>query len=248
MELGSATALKDMKLIGARPQHETFGVPNAMLVAPAEPDRSILAHRMARRGAGQMPPLVTKAIDHQAVQLMRDWIASLKPAREFVRQWQMEDVLPELEQIAAGRSLASGEAAFRDTGCIQCHRFGSEGGTVGPNLTDVAKRAKPHEVLESILLPSKVIADEYAAYAFETAEGKVVSGRIEREDDRVLLVRPPATTDPPVEIAKSDVVERHRLDRSNMPAGTVDVLNMEELLDLVAYLLSKPERKANSSP
>src|SRR5262249_43541270 len=42
MELGFTTGRERMNLFGARPQHDTFGIPNAMLVFPGEPDRSIL--------------------------------------------------------------------------------------------------------------------------------------------------------------------------------------------------------------
>jgi putative heme-binding domain-containing protein len=156
--------------------------------------------------------------------------------------------LPELAGVKTGRSAASGQAAFRETGCIQCHRLGGEGGTVGPDLTTVAKRLSPRDVLESILLPSKVIADEYAAYSIETAEGKIVSGRIERETEEMIVVQPASASEQPIEIKKADVVERKRLDRSNMPTGTVNVLQKEQVLDLLAYLLGDGKQQAAKSP
>ena len=64
-----------MRLLGARPQHDTFGIADAMLVAPGAPDRSVLIHRLSRRGRGQMPPLVSNRVDDRAVKLFRDWIA-----------------------------------------------------------------------------------------------------------------------------------------------------------------------------
>ena len=61
LELAVTQARDKMSLMGARPQHDTFGIANAMLVAPAQPDRSVLVHRLSRRGGGQMPPLGTAA-------------------------------------------------------------------------------------------------------------------------------------------------------------------------------------------
>jgi len=55
MQLSFATKREDMNVISARPQHDTFGIDNAMLIAPGEPDRSILYQRLSRRGRGQMP-------------------------------------------------------------------------------------------------------------------------------------------------------------------------------------------------
>jgi putative heme-binding domain-containing protein len=248
MELASATPEEKMNLIGARPQHDTFGIANAMLVAPGDADRSVLVHRLSRRGRGQMPPLVSNQVDDRAVRLFRDWIATLKPGKAIVRNWQMDDLLPALSDQPAERSVASGKTAFRETGCVQCHRFAGEGGSVGPDLTAVAKRVAARELLESILLPSKVVADEYATYAIETADGQIVTGRIEREDSDVVVVRSYAADQRSVEIEKENVLERKRLPTSNMPSGTVDVLEKEQVLDLLAYLLSAPAEAAGKNP
>jgi uncharacterized repeat protein (TIGR03806 family) len=248
IELTTSVPRDRMNLLDARPQHDTFGVANAMLLAPGDPDRSIILERLARRGRGQMPPLASRQVDQQAVALVREWIASLKPTRPVVRRWTMDELEPQLSKLQESRSGAAGLAAFRETGCIQCHRFGSEGGSVGPDLTGIAKRSPARQVLESILLPSKVIADEYAAYAVETTDGRVLSGRIEREDDRAVTLRPAAAGEQPIEILKSDVAGRHRLDRSNMPTGTVDVLREEEVLDLLAYLLNGAAPSTGGGP
>lgn len=241
MLLSRATEREKMELIEARPQHDTFGIVNAMLVAPSDPDRSVLMHRLSRRGRGQMPPLVTTRVDQRAVDLMRGWIAAMKPTRPFVRAWQMDDLAGALDELKNGRSLEAGKTAFRETGCVQCHRYADEGGTVGPDLTDVAKRLSTHEMLEAVLEPSKKIAAEYATWLVQTEDGQVVSGRIEREDDGVLVLSQSSSTEPPVEIEKSTIVGRRKSETSNMPAGIVNVLHEKELLDLLAYLISPRE-------
>jgi putative heme-binding domain-containing protein len=191
-----------------------------------------------------MPPLVTARVDERAVKLMCDWIRQLKPDKAIVREWQMEDLLPVLDQAKSGRSFASGQGAFRESGCVQCHRFAGEGGNVGPDLTGIGRRLAPRDLLESILLPSKVIADEYAAFEIETAGGEIVCGRIEKEDEEVLVLRPPASGEAPVEIKKKSIRRRERSQVSNMPAGMVNVLQKDEILDLLAYLLGEGDPKA----
>jgi uncharacterized repeat protein (TIGR03806 family) len=245
MELALPTPREKMNLLGARPQHDIFGISNAMLVAPGAPDRSILLHRLSQRGRGQMPPLVTNRVDEDAVRLFRDWIASLKPEMPFVRSWEMGDFLPDLDRLKSRQPNEAGRKSYVDTGCGQCHRFEGEGGSVGPNLTGVASRLKPHDLLESILLPSKVIADEYANTVIQTVGGAVVSGRVEREDERVVVLRP--TSGEAVTIPKKDVVDRRKSDVSNMPSGIVNVLQKEQVLDLLAYLLSDPKPKKAES-
>jgi putative heme-binding domain-containing protein len=237
MELGIATSREKMSLLQARPQHDTFGIADAMLVAPSDPRRSVLVRRLSQRGRGQMPPLAISRVDERAVQLMTDWIAGMKPDKPIVGQWKMTD-FPAIEQVNAGRSVESGQRAFRETGCAQCHRFGGEGGLVGPDLTNIGKRLTPQNLLESILLPSKTIADEYATFIVETEDGKIVSGRVEREDIQFLVLRPASSNEPPIKIEKTQIVERQRSNTSNMPSGTVNVLQKEEVLDLIGYLLA----------
>jgi glucose/arabinose dehydrogenase/mono/diheme cytochrome c family protein len=68
-----------MHLFDAKPQHTSFGIADARLIAPGDPDRSVLLRRASRRGAGQMPPLASAEVDQEAVKLLRDWIAAMKP-------------------------------------------------------------------------------------------------------------------------------------------------------------------------
>lgn len=240
MELGIATPREKMSLIGARPQHDTFGLPDAMLIAPGQPDRSVLPKRISLRGRGQMPPLVTHRVDDEAVQLMRTWIAGLKPDRAFVREWTMDDLLPSMAEVKEGRSIDAGRKTFLEIGCNQCHRIGGEGGSVGPELAGVARRLDPRALLESVILPSKVIDDAYAVQLVEIDDGTVVSGRVEREDDRELVLRPLPSGES-VKVEKARITARKKSDLSNMPKGTVNVLTKDQILDLMAYLISDPQ-------
>ncbi len=79
IDLEFTTNHRRMKLIDVKPLHDTFGIPNAKLVAPGDPERSVLLQRVARRGAGQMPQLATAVVDREGVQLLTEWIRQLKP-------------------------------------------------------------------------------------------------------------------------------------------------------------------------
>ncbi len=235
MELLFTQPLDKTNLVGARPQHDTFGIANAMLVAPGNPQQSVLLRRLGRRGPGQMPPLVSRQVDESAVALLSSWIEMLKPARPIVRRWQVADLADDVAAAPEPALVALGKQAFRETGCVQCHRFGGEGGSVGPDLTSLARQA-PREVLESIIEPSKVIAEAYANYVFQTDDGETFTGRIEQEDAEHLVVRLPTMPEAPRTLPATSVVARKRSDVSNMPAGTIDVLSREEILGLIAYL------------
>jgi mono/diheme cytochrome c family protein len=81
LDLHIDTALSKTNLIDEKPTHHSYGLKGARIVAPGFPDRSVLLHRIAVRGAGQMPQLSTNLVDDRAVELMREWILDLKPAK-----------------------------------------------------------------------------------------------------------------------------------------------------------------------
>jgi uncharacterized repeat protein (TIGR03806 family) len=238
IELGVTTKLERMNLIEARPQHDTFGIDNAMIVAPGDPDRSILYQRVSRRGRGQMPPLVSTVVDQAGATLLRDWIRDMKPTQQFVREWTMDELLPKLNQVKEGRSIESGRTAFRQIGCNQCHRFAGEGGTVGPELDGIGRRVSTRDLLEAILLPSKTITEGYATTDIETKSGEVISGRVEQEDEQAVVIRPPLATQV-VTISKREIRERVLSKTSNMPTGMLNTLEEGQVLDLLAYLVSE---------
>jgi uncharacterized repeat protein (TIGR03806 family) len=77
MELEFTTRPDKMRVLDVPPQHHTFDLPDARLIAPGHPERSVLLHRMSHREAGHMPPLATSEVDREAVQVLRDWIKGL---------------------------------------------------------------------------------------------------------------------------------------------------------------------------
>jgi glucose/arabinose dehydrogenase len=78
IELEFTTERDKMNLFGVKPLHDPLGIKDAQLIAPGEPERSVLLQRVARRGAGQMPPLATTEVDREAVQMLTEWIKQMK--------------------------------------------------------------------------------------------------------------------------------------------------------------------------
>ena len=66
IDLEFFTPPEHRKLINAPPQHDRFGVPDAKIIVPGHPEKSVLYLPMARRGPGQMPPLATHHVDRPA--------------------------------------------------------------------------------------------------------------------------------------------------------------------------------------
>ncbi|MEX2188480.1 MAG: c-type cytochrome [Pirellulales bacterium] len=163
--------------------------------------------------------------------------------RQFVHNWQMEDLLPMLDQLDSGRSFERGREAYHVAQCYKCHRFAGDGGATGPDLTGAGNRFSARDLLESVVAPSKVISDQYKGSNFTTVNGEVISGRIIEDADGVLRVRTNPFATELVKIKKSDIESSKPSTVSEMPQGAINVLTKEEVLDLVAYLRSGGNEK-----
>ncbi|HLQ46115.1 MAG TPA: PQQ-dependent sugar dehydrogenase, partial [Planctomycetaceae bacterium] len=80
MQLEYFTPLAKAKLIDEKPLHHKFDLTDPRIIAAGHPERSTLLTRISRRGpsSGQMPQLATSIVDHEAVELFREWIVGLK--------------------------------------------------------------------------------------------------------------------------------------------------------------------------
>lgn len=165
--------------------------------------------------------------------------------RQFVRNWQMQDLIPEIEKATSGRDFERGKAAYEAAQCAACHRFANEGGATGPDITGSGNRFSATDLLESILQPSKVVSDQYQLTEF-VLKDDVIAGRVEAEDDAKIVVRTHPLAPDTIEILKKDLKTRRPSKLSMMPEGLVDILTKEEIFDLLAYLRSagNPQDKA----
>ncbi|HUE73901.1 MAG TPA: c-type cytochrome [Pirellulaceae bacterium] len=170
-------------------------------------------------------------------------LAVSKP-RPLVKKRSLDDVMSLVEGGLKDRDFDRGRRMFGAANCFACHRFGNEGGANGPDLTGIAGRFSTRDLLETIVEPSKVISDQYAAVVIQTVDGQTITGRIINLHGDTLhintdMLAPGAT----VNVNRREVVAMKPSAVSMMPAGLLDTLHDDELLDLVAFLLSRGERK-----
>jgi hypothetical protein len=79
-QLLATLALEETGIVGSRPALGSFGIPDARVVVPGDPGRSVLLHRMSTLGVGRMPPLASWVPDEPALRLLRDWVRGLPSA------------------------------------------------------------------------------------------------------------------------------------------------------------------------
>jgi putative heme-binding domain-containing protein len=78
LEMDVSRPLKETGLVDVRPKQGDFGLPDARLIAPGVPERSVLYYRMAKFGHGRMPHLGSEYPDWKALEIVYRWIASMK--------------------------------------------------------------------------------------------------------------------------------------------------------------------------
>ncbi|MEO0604549.1 MAG: hypothetical protein AAF211_24150, partial [Myxococcota bacterium] len=76
-DLRRTTPLGATGLCDVEPRIASFGIPDARLIAPGSPDRSVVLERMDRRDFNGMPPAATLREDALGLDVVSDWIGSL---------------------------------------------------------------------------------------------------------------------------------------------------------------------------
>ena len=160
-------------------------------------------------------------------------------------EWQFEDLAADLERLSAGgRSYASARQMFTVASCVSCHRLQDAGNAFGPDLTQLDPKFQPADILRELIDPSARINEKYQTQMFQLANGQVISGLVlEETPDVIKLVENPLVKAMPIEIPRSEVLERKKSPTSLMPKGLLDKLSREEALDLIAlvYARGKPD-------
>ena len=198
--------------------------------------------------------LETKEVE-QMVGLLRDFpalnLAKLPKPQGPAGAWTVETAIKLFEADLRGRDFANGKKMFSAGLCVACHRFGGEGGHSGPDLGSLGSRFSIRDILVAICEPSASISEQYAASVVKLKDRDPLYGRlIVRNDQEVGVALNPFDLNQ-VAKAPADKVESIELSRvSLMPPGMITGLNREELMDLIAYLLSggNPQHKTFSQP
>jgi putative heme-binding domain-containing protein len=146
--------------------------------------------------------------------------------------------LAQLESLLHGGNAEQGKAVFfgKKAACVTCHRLGTEGGQVGPDLTRIGTVRSGRDLLEAIVLPSSTIVQEYENYFVATADGRSASGVIARRTSETVVLRDSSGGE--LRLRKDQIQEMTRLATSLMPEGLERTLTAEDLRDLLAFLRS----------
>lgn len=156
------------------------------------------------------------------------------------KAYTLDELLELSKTSMKGRDFKNGQLMYAAARCVVCHRFGGDGGATGPDLTQAAGRFNFKDVAEAIVDPSKVVSDQYKTTQVATIDGKSYTGRVVSvTNDTLTLLIDPEDSTKLVTVKKSDIETQQLSPVSLMPKDLLKQLNQDEVLDLMAYLLSR---------
>ncbi|HWL10871.1 MAG TPA: PVC-type heme-binding CxxCH protein [Planctomicrobium sp.] len=160
------------------------------------------------------------------------------PAKKLFGEGTSKDRAAVIEKYRGALAIAGnvdrGREVFRRA-CAQCHKIGNEGTLVGPDLSDI--RAKGNDVLlTDILDPSRAIEPRWTSYVAATADGRVITGLLVRENDTGIVLRMAKGVEET--LLRDDIDALRANEQSLMPAGIEADVTVEQMADLLAFLKS----------
>jgi putative heme-binding domain-containing protein len=150
--------------------------------------------------------------------------------------------LPEIAVLAKKRGdVERGKAILaasvnNDAACLKCHTVNGAGGQIGPDLSTIGTKASRENLIESILYPSKAIADQFVNWQVMTKKGVALGGLLIEETADAIVIRDANGKD--TRLAKNEIESREKSPNSLMPDDNAKTLTEEELVDLVEYLMT----------
>lgn len=153
--------------------------------------------------------------------------------------WTLEELSAATQTGMKGRDFDNGRKMFGAAACFACHRYGNAGGMTGPDLTGAGGRYSPHDLLDQIINPSKEINEQFAPIVVTKNDGSIMTGVVVNlSGDGVTLNTDLTDPNQRVNVDRKEVKSIELSKVSPMPPMLLNMLKKEEVLDLLAYVLS----------
>lgn len=164
--------------------------------------------------------------------------ATAEMLAQYKGSFAQADELGDYRVALHGGNKVHGMRVFKESeaaSCVRCHKLAGVGGDAAPALDGIGGRFGREYLLESIVLPNKVIAEGYENVIVSLKNGSSYAGVLKRETPEELEINSPE--DGLVTLKKSDLTGREK-GSSGMLPDIAKVLTKRELRDLVEFLSS----------
>jgi putative heme-binding domain-containing protein len=191
-------------------------------------------------GRGQFRRATT---DAELVRIIRSGIPDTAMPPNNISEVNAGNIVAYLRTLAAEKRSTAvagdagrGRAVFEGKGsCAGCHRVGTSGSRLGPDLSGIGSLRRAIELERSIVDPGAVVLPNHRVFRVVARDGTATTGRLLNHD--LFTVQMLDAKERLVSFQKANLREYAFVDGSPMPSYR-DKLNPEELADLVSYLVS----------
>ena len=119
--------------------------------------------------------------------------------------------------------------------CAACHDPKEPDDRIAPAITGIRRKGIGY-IVENIVDPNAVIGRDFLATIFHLADGRVVTGLVQRQTDSSITIR---TATEEVTVARDDIEASKLSEKSFMPEGLLDPLSERQRIELLKYLMSR---------
>jgi putative heme-binding domain-containing protein len=206
------------------------------------PDGNALPNADLSRGTFRRAPSGT---EDELIKIMEKGIpGTAMPPNEAINDFQAATVVAYLHSLAADPAHSSalagdparGKQLFENkAGCVACHRVGTSGSRLGPNLTDIGANRRTVELEHSLMEPNANAAPQNRSVRVVTKDGTTITGRLLNIDTFAIQLLD--SNENLRSFSRSELRESVVLPNSTMPSYK-DKLSAQELADVVSYLAS----------
>ena len=186
-------------------------------------------HALNASHAQQLNRLGSERVAQRLVEVWGDVRETTASRRGEMERWQQFLRNGALQQA----DREHGRAVFTRA-CANCHMLHGQGGKTGPDLTG-GQRSNLNYLLENIIDPSASVARDFRAVTVVLIDGRVITGVVATHTEQTLTLQ---TAQERITIDRGDVDELSESEESIMPQGILKTLSEEEVVDLIAYLMS----------
>ena len=134
--------------------------------------------------------------------------------------------------IAAQGDAKKGQLQYMAR-CVACHRAGTLGLQVGPDLITVKTKGR-EALLTAILEPHKEVASQFIAYTVNTKDGQALAGIITNDTSSSMTIRMMGGVEKTLQ--RSEIKGSSSTGQSLMPEGLETGMSVEDMADLLSFI------------
>jgi putative membrane-bound dehydrogenase-like protein len=132
--------------------------------------------------------------------------------------------------------ITRGKTIFT-THCASCHKVGTEGNSIGPELTGIGKKFGKPALLDAIINPSAAIVFGYEPWLVNTTDGESVYGFLISQNKQTIVVKDISGQKHIIPLNK--IKSKQKQDQSLMPDPINNGLTEQDLADITTFLLAQ---------